>query len=91
MSEFAAVTGSIVGTVENWETVWTLHARRATFRKARSDGFTAAHETDDYLIAEVEGNRLVNVTDAYGRGLDWPADDYTELAEYVGLKCEVAS
>lgn len=88
-TEWMPISTQIVGNVEQWEIIHYPGPRCATARAAFKAGYRMANDTDDFLIAAVEGNLMLDLTGSDMKALDtWEADDYQQVADSVGLKCD---
>ena len=77
----------IIGNLEEWETVYSAGREFDTIEAARSDGFSWTGGSDDFLIAEIEGEIMTTLTDADGSPLeDWINEDYEPVAAAINLR-----
>ena len=86
--EWACLSLPMVGGAGAHETVFTL-GTRGPLLAARREGARLSGGTDDFRLALLDGRRLVGMTDANGKPLDWPQDAYVDecrlVADYLGL------
>ena len=83
--EYMAIKANIIGSSENWETVYTLGSRRPSRRSADWQGTDLADGTDDYLVALLDGDRMISLTGAGGVALDWTSESLASLAAACGF------
>ena len=85
-TEWMPIGIQIYGNAERWETVHHAGPRCLTPMAAFVAGFQDANDTDDFLIAAVSGDRMIDLTGSDLEPLDaWEADDYQQVADGVGL------
>jgi hypothetical protein len=83
--EYVAVIPSIVGTAEDWETVYRRLSWRLNWRGAQREGF-AEDVGDDFVIVCAEGDRVLRVTDADRQPLaQWEPSQFADVAASLGM------
>jgi hypothetical protein len=76
-TEFVVVVPHIIGTLADWETVYTSdRLRHRTRDKAIAHGWKV-HDHDDFLLAIVDGDQVI--------GTAWQYDDRDEPEELADI------
>ena len=57
--------------------------RFGTFDEARRDGWIRAHHTDDFLVGEFEGDRLVTLFSGNRLRSEWKPEDFVAVAQAI--------
>lgn len=84
---YIVIVPSIVGNLEDWETLYFWDAKLYKTKQAAIGGGWKIHGHDDWLIGVVRDDQLVSVS-----WMDDPPRDANELAEVAaGIGLEVLS
>lgn len=84
---YAAVTAHAWMNESGHGTYHNLHRSFLNQEMAVENGISVADGTDDFLIATIDGGRLLDIVDSDLDPLDWPHSDYVSIAEEFGLVC----
>lgn len=75
-----------------WETVYTPGQKWASLRAATTEGLHRAGGTDDFLVAEIDGDTMTGLTGAGGQPLEgWDDESYGKVAAAIGLRWNLAT